>query len=129
MVLLSSKVPSEHGVLSFCSEFGAKVMNVKQLMKAMPDMFVHSDKNVRAEVCVVCLSVCQCVCVCVVSLSVCQCVCMCCMFVCVSASVCVCVWMFVCMSVSVLMFVCVHMCVVCLSVCVCRMYSGGGKYV
>ena len=31
-------------------EFGAKVMNVKLLMKALPTMFEHSDKNVRAEV-------------------------------------------------------------------------------
>ena len=30
--------------------FGAKVMNMKQLMKALPGMFEHSDKNVRAEV-------------------------------------------------------------------------------
>ena len=30
--------------------FGAKVMNMKQLMKALPGMFEHSDKNVRGEV-------------------------------------------------------------------------------
>ena len=33
-----------------CSEFGAKVVNVKLLLKSMPGMFEHSDKNVRAEV-------------------------------------------------------------------------------
>ncbi len=33
-----------------CREFGAKVMNVKILMKAIPALFEHSDKNVRAEV-------------------------------------------------------------------------------
>jgi hypothetical protein len=31
-------------------EFGAKVMNLKTLMKALPSLFEHSDKNVRAEV-------------------------------------------------------------------------------
>ena len=31
-------------------EFGAKVINVKMLMKAVPPLFEHSDKNVRAEV-------------------------------------------------------------------------------
>ena len=33
-----------------CSEFGAKVVNMKGLLKSMPGMFKHSDKNVRAEV-------------------------------------------------------------------------------
>ena len=33
-----------------CREFGAKVVNVKQLLKAMPGMFEHSDKTARAEV-------------------------------------------------------------------------------
>ena len=33
-----------------CSEFGAKVINLKTLMKALPGLFEHSDKNVRAEV-------------------------------------------------------------------------------
>ncbi|CAI8010225.1 Cytoskeleton-associated protein 5 [Geodia barretti] len=31
------------------TEFGAKVVNMKQLLKSMPSMFEHSDKNVRAE--------------------------------------------------------------------------------
>ena len=31
-------------------EFGAKVLNLKTLMKALPSLFEHSDKNVRAEV-------------------------------------------------------------------------------
>ena len=31
-------------------EFGAKVINLKTLMKALPSLFEHSDKNVRAEV-------------------------------------------------------------------------------
>ena len=33
-----------------CREFGAKVINLKTLMKALPSLFEHSDKNVRAEV-------------------------------------------------------------------------------
>ncbi len=33
-----------------CREFGAKVLNLKVLMKAVPSLFEHSDKNVRAEV-------------------------------------------------------------------------------
>ena len=39
-------------VLSFATfrEFGAKVINVKMLMKAVPPLFEHNDKNVRAEV-------------------------------------------------------------------------------
>ena len=37
-------------VAGSCREFGAKVVNVKQLLKAMPGMFEHNDKNVRAEV-------------------------------------------------------------------------------
>jgi hypothetical protein len=39
--------------LIFCSslrEFGARVLNLKILMKAVPTLFEHSDKNVRAEV-------------------------------------------------------------------------------
>ena len=31
-------------------EFGARVFNVKTLLKATPGVFEHSDKNVRAEV-------------------------------------------------------------------------------
>ena len=34
----------------FSREFGAKVINLKTLMKALPSLFEHSDKNVRAEV-------------------------------------------------------------------------------
>ena len=34
----------------FGREFGAKVINLKVLMKAVPALFVHSDKTVRAEV-------------------------------------------------------------------------------
>ena len=33
-----------------CREFGAKAVNVKHMLKAMPGMFEHSDKNVRTEV-------------------------------------------------------------------------------
>ena len=32
-------------------------MNVKQLLKAMPGMFEHNDKNVRAEVILIMYSV------------------------------------------------------------------------
>lgn len=35
---------------NLCREFGAKVLNLKILMKAVPSLFEHSDKNVRAEV-------------------------------------------------------------------------------
>ena len=31
-------------------EFGAKVFNMKALLKSVPGVFEHSDKNVRAEV-------------------------------------------------------------------------------
>ena len=37
-------------MLCLSSEFGAKVLNLKTLMKALPALFEHSDKNVRAEV-------------------------------------------------------------------------------
>ena len=34
----------------FNREFGARVFNIKQLLKTIPGMFEHSDKTVRAEV-------------------------------------------------------------------------------
>lgn len=37
-------------IVSLYREFGAKVINVKVLLKALPSVFVHTDKNVRAEV-------------------------------------------------------------------------------
>lgn len=37
-------------LLSVSREFGASVVNLKMLMKAVPALFLHSDKNVRAEV-------------------------------------------------------------------------------
>ena len=33
-----------------CREFGARAVNVKHMLKAMPGMFEHSDRNVRTEV-------------------------------------------------------------------------------
>ncbi len=36
--------------LVLCREFGVKVINLKVLMKAVPALFQHSDKNIRAEV-------------------------------------------------------------------------------
>ena len=36
--------------LLVCRQFGAKVLSLKILMKAVPGLFEHSDKNVRAEV-------------------------------------------------------------------------------
>lgn len=32
--------------------FGAKVVGIKPLLKVLPGVFEHTDKNVRAEVCV-----------------------------------------------------------------------------
>ena len=50
----------------FYSEFGSKVMNMKLFLKSLAGLFEHSDKNVRAEVCVLCsVHVCSHVCVCV----------------------------------------------------------------
>ena len=37
----------------FNREFGARVFNIKQLLKSIPGMFEHSDKTVRAEVSVI----------------------------------------------------------------------------
>lgn len=34
--------------------FGARVMGIKQLLKVLPSIFEHTDKNVRAEVCSIC---------------------------------------------------------------------------
>ena len=36
----------------FIREFGSGVMNMKPLLKSLSGLFEHSDKNVRAEVCV-----------------------------------------------------------------------------
>ena len=33
-----------------CSEFGAKRINMKSLVKSIPGLFKHSDKSVRTEV-------------------------------------------------------------------------------
>ncbi len=63
-------------VLFLCREFGAKVFNIKALLKTVAGTFVHSDKNVRAEVSVmkystrtmlvISRSLCVCVCVSVI---------------------------------------------------------------
>ncbi len=63
-------------VFSFCREFGARVFNIKALLKTVAGTFVHSDKNVRAEVSVmrystrtmlvISRSLCVCVCVSVI---------------------------------------------------------------
>ena len=41
-----------NGVTLVPKAFGAKVMGIKPVLKVLPSVFEHTDKNVRAEVCV-----------------------------------------------------------------------------
>ena len=53
-ILIQTVLPSYcnmmYYIIFFNSEFGGKVFSLKPIVKVLPKLFDHSDKNVREEV-------------------------------------------------------------------------------